>query len=353
MISPLLLKFLIYISYSYSIPIGQPLEKQIKLKNHKVKWFADRQEGFDKIKNKTNCLHSIEGAVKFKPDIVLVITNEVPSFISGLKVQVFHGFNAQKRPNKKFTYSHFKVRGHFDLYCTQGPSTTKPFQKLAQKYKFFKIKETGWSKMDPLFSEEIEKPEANIILITSTFTKSLSLAYDDFFYHKISSLIKKKSFKFIMTTHPKMDRKVIRKWQLLNGSYFQHFDTFDLIPLYKKASLMISDTTSAVQEFLMLKRPIITINNPNDFGYTYNIKTIENLENALKNPSKWYKKIESNLTAEINKIHPYTDGKSSQRVIEASLNLLKSNQKKPKKPLNLLRNLKMRKDLGYWKVESS
>ena len=65
-----------------------------------------------------------------------------------LRVQVFHGFNVRKRSDNK---GHFRVRGFFDLYCTQGPDTTLPFKVLEKKFGYFKVVETGWPKMDPMF----------------------------------------------------------------------------------------------------------------------------------------------------------------------------------------------------------
>ena len=38
-------KFLIYISYSYAVPIGNPLEVEIKRRGYKVFWFSDLENG--------------------------------------------------------------------------------------------------------------------------------------------------------------------------------------------------------------------------------------------------------------------------------------------------------------------
>lgn len=77
--------------------------------------------------------------------------NWVPTFVSGAKVQVFHGFKAEKRDEAR---GHFRVRGLFDLYCTQGPATTARFSELAAREGHFKVVETGWPKLDPVFRGE-------------------------------------------------------------------------------------------------------------------------------------------------------------------------------------------------------
>src|SRR5690606_24447952 len=70
---------------------------------------------------------------------------------AGAKVQLFHGFNVQKREDHR---GHFRVRGLFDLYCTQGPATTAPFRALARQHRHFAVVETGWPKLDPLFRDD-------------------------------------------------------------------------------------------------------------------------------------------------------------------------------------------------------
>ena len=125
--------FLIYISYSYAIPIGIPLEKEIKNRGYEVRWFSDLKEGSNGLTDRANVLSNIKDVIHYNPDIVLAATDDVPDFISGLKVQIFHGFFAQKRPGKNNKFAHFRIRGFFDLYCTQGPSTTSRFKCQSQK----------------------------------------------------------------------------------------------------------------------------------------------------------------------------------------------------------------------------
>ena len=52
-------RFLIYISYSYSIPVGNPLETEIKKRGFEVQWFADEIEGKEKLASKENVFSSI------------------------------------------------------------------------------------------------------------------------------------------------------------------------------------------------------------------------------------------------------------------------------------------------------
>ena len=109
-------KFLIYISYSYAVPIGNPLEEEILRRGDTLKWFSDLEDGKNALIGKQNVIDSIKNVISYEPHIVLAATNDVPDFISGIKVQIFHGFNAQKRPEANIKFSHFRIRAF--LICT-------------------------------------------------------------------------------------------------------------------------------------------------------------------------------------------------------------------------------------------
>ncbi len=339
-------KFLIYISQPYSIPIGRPLQSEIEKRGFVVKWFCDEEATKKHLSSNESLLISVEEVLTFKPDIVLVASNVVPNFFSGIKVQVFHGFSVGKRSESK---GHFNIRGLFDLYCTQGENTTRPFQELQKKYKHFEVVQTGWSKVDPLFPlEEDTKNSKPTIMISSTFTTRLSLAKNSSVVQEIERLSKLGKWNFIAVLHPKMEREIVEKFQSFQNENFIFYDTTDLIPLFKQADVMLSDTTSAITEFVLQKKPVVTINNNKPSPYMINIQTAQEIEKALEYALTKPAEIMSELDSFIKKTHPYSDGKSSQRVIDACLDFLEYKKVK-KKPLNIIRNYKIRKKLGYFK----
>jgi|TARA_B110000967_G_scaffold138788_1_gene141725 CDP-glycerol glycerophosphotransferase (TagB/SpsB family) len=346
--------FLIYISYSYAIPIGMPLEKEIKNRGYEVQWFSDLVEGSNGLTNKSNVLKSIKDVIQYKPDIVLAATDDVPDFISGLKVQIFHGFFAQKRPGKNNKFAHFRIRGFFDLYCTQGPSTTSVFKTLQKQKQHFDVIETGWSKVDPLFPIASKTMESTpTIMIASTFTERLSLAYIDAVYNTIKRLSLSGNYNFKMVLHPKIPQYLAEKWKSLNGPNFTFHDTTDLIPLFKDSDILFADTTSAIQEFLLQKKPVVTYNHTLKHDYLIQINEVSAIENAfekaLSNPEKLF----LNIERYIGELHPYSDGKSSERVVDATISILQKEKSylKPK-PLNLIRKFKIRKRLRYFTFKS-
>lgn len=347
-------KFLIYISYSYSVPIGLPLEAEILKRGYTVYWFSDEADGKNALIKKENLLPTIQDVMAYKPDIVLTATDDVPDFISGVKAQIFHGFLAQKRPENKNDFSHFRIRGFFDLYCTQGPSTTKGFLRKQKKTKSFEVVETGWSKVDPLFPLEKKTPGTKpTILIASTFTKRLSLACNPAVYNEIKRLSRLGTYDFKMVLHPKLPEDIKQKWQSLNGVNFEYLNTTNLVPLFKTADVLFADTTSVIQEFLLQKKPVVTFNHTFNHNYLIHVNTAKNIESGLQEALKHPKVLLENIAIFIADLHPYYDGESSKRVIDATIEFLHKDKRYLKnKPLNLIRKYKMRKRLNYFTFKS-
>lgn len=347
-------KFLIYISYSYAVPIGNPLEAEIISRGDSVKWFSDLEDGKNALQNKENILNTINDVVAYEPHIVLAATDDIPDFISGLKVQIFHGFFAQKRPEGNNKFAHFRIRGFFDLYCTQGPTTTSGFDVQQKKYLHFKVKETGWSKVDPLFPiVKKEKGDKPTIMIASTFSKRLSLALHDDVFETIKQLSTTGDYNFIMVLHPKLPKETKDKWQSLNNDHFTYYNTTDLIPLFKKANIMFADTTSAIQEFLLQKKPVVTYRHTFNHKYLINIESADAIKNAFDKALTYPEDLIENIDVFINQLHPYFDGKSSKRILDAAIDFLHEDKTHLKsKPLNLVRKYKIRRKLNYFSFKS-
>ena len=156
-----------------------------------------------------------------------------------------------------------------------------------------------------------------------------------------------------MVLHPKLPIETKEKWKNLNGNNFSFYDTTDLIPLFKKADIMFADTTSAIQEFLLQKKPVVTFNHTFKHDYLIDIENAELIESAFTEALTYPSNLMENIKIFINQLHPYFDGKSSKRVIDACINYLHKDKRNVKsKPLNLIRKYKIRKRLKYFTLKS-
>ncbi|WPY99490.1 CDP-glycerol glycerophosphotransferase [Christiangramia sp. OXR-203] len=343
-------RFLIYISHTYALPIGEPLQNEIRKRGFEVKWFSELDEPKKFFPEAGDLLLDIRKVISYEPHIVLTITDVVADFIPGLKVQIFHGFLANKHSFKK---GHFRIRGFFDLYCTQGPSTTSIFKEIQKTKPHFQVQETGWSKVDPLFQIPEQPRRKPTILVSSTFSPKYSWTYHETVINELERISKTGKYKFLVVLHPKMAADKIAKIKSIQHTDFEYIETPDIIPLFRQADIMFSDTTSAITEFMLQKKPVVTFRNNKPSSHLIDITDASGIKSAIEhafNPSEILAKA---IEDYVNFTHPYFDGESSGRVIDACINFLHEDKKKFKlKPLNLVRRFKIRRQLNYFSLRS-
>lgn len=343
-------KYLFYISQNYSFAILRPIQNVIRGMGDEVRWFLEGSAinpGY--LKEDEKQLETIEQVKHYRADVVIAPANSIPGFIPGLKVGVFHGFDPGKLDRSGHN-DHFKIRGCFDLYCTQGPNTTGPFQEMQKKYGFFNVIETGWSTLDPLFDyPPATKSSKPTILLCSTFSKRLSCAKHIF--PTVEKLSQSGRWQWLVQFHPKMDTKVIDQYKSIQGNHLKFIETDNVIPLLQQADVMVCDTSSVITMFLIQNKPVVTFKNINPGPYLLDIEIPALLEQTIVKALDQPTALMRQITEFARQTHPYADGKSSQRVVSAIGDVLTGKHPLHKhKPLNILRNLKYRKRLKYWKL---
>lgn len=342
-------KYLFYVSQIYAFAIVRPLQKIIIGRGDEVAWFLEVPDRLmPYLQRDEKVLKTVDEVMAYGPCAVFVPGNVVPDFFPGIKVELFHGFHARKRREKR---GHFRIRHFFDLYCTQGPDTTIPFKALEKKHGSFEVVETGWPKMDPLFEAHSHaqlKKDRKVILLTSTFTPRLSAA--PILLETIERLASTAKWKWLVNFHPKMDKAVLDKYRSIQSDHLVFIETDDVIPLLKEADLMVSDTSSVISEFLLLHKPVVTFKNRAPGPFLLNITAPEKLEETIEKGLSHPLPLMKEIKAYADHIHPYRDGLSSIRVLEAVDRLVAKGRDHLKpQPLNLIRRLKIRKQLGYYK----
>jgi len=344
--------YLLFATERYGLPIVAPLARALQAAGHSVAtWFTRGAEGCA-LEGVPSV--NLEQALAMRPRAVLCAADWVPPFISGAKVQLFHGFNTQKHSDER---GHFRIRGLFDLYCTQGPATTVPFQELAQRLGHFAVQETGWSKLDPLFAENNDSSKQQaakgrpIILFGSTFTPRCSAA--PHLYEAIAADIATGKYYWLLTLHPKCDAALFARYRELAeraGDNACFIEPEQVMAAQRAADVLLSDTSSIVPEFVVQHKPVVTFRNrvpqPYMLDFTDPAQLPQMLEHALLR--------EADHMAEIIRyaasIHPWRDGRSSERVIQATEDLIagRLGKFKPKPLSSYWRSLQIRRKLGYW-----
>jgi CDP-glycerol glycerophosphotransferase (TagB/SpsB family) len=340
-------KYLLYGSERYALAILRPVQDAIRRRGGEAAWFFDGPGAADLVEGER--LLDVRGVRDWKPDAVLTPGNHLPHFFPGVKVEVFHGFDAGKP-------RHIYIRGFFDLYCTTGPRDTAQFQALADKLGHFSVAETGWPKLDPMFKRDalreiagqlppVREPPA--ILYHSTFSPSWSAA--ETLYEEVKRLSRDGRWKWIVTFHPKMPAETVAGYKALQNEHLRFAEDDNILDLFPQVDMMCSDTSSALSEFLLTGKPVVTFRNRRPGPQLIDIDQVDQFEPAIARALSRPPELMQAIAEFGQAIHPDRDGRASDRVLDAiEAFIAAGGRNRRPKPANLWRKLKLRRRIGYW-----
>jgi CDP-glycerol glycerophosphotransferase (TagB/SpsB family) len=336
--------YLLYGSERYALAILRPLQDAIRARGDTAAWFFDGPGG-EELHGDERLLRETREVKQFAPRAVLTSSNAVPHFFPGVKTEVFHGFDAGKP-------RHIYIRGFFDLYCTTGPRDTQAFQAESQRVGHFAVRETGWPKLDPFMRAHAtdEPPPLRAqpaILYHSTFSPSWSAA--GILYDTIKTMSGTGRWRWIVTLHPKSDAATVAKYRGLENEHLRFATEDNILDLFAQVDMMISDTSSALNEFLLTYKPVVTFRNRRPGPQLIDIDAPEKLQPAIERALARPPEVMREVRKYADSIHPCRDGRSSERVLQAVDDFIAQGARNPRpKPLNLWRKLKIRRRIGYW-----
>ncbi|WP_228006519.1 UDP-N-acetylglucosamine 2-epimerase [Photobacterium damselae] len=207
--------------------------------------------------------------------------------------------------------------------------------------------------MDPLFQPTHDNPyldkkdERPTILMCSTFSRNLTCA--PHLIETIKRLSQSGKWRWLIQFHPKMDSAIVEQYKALQGPNLTFVETDNVIPLLQAADVMLCDTSSVLLMFLLQRKPVVTFRNQSPKPHLINIEQANLVEDALTQALTRPPELMSEIEQYCQMIHPYYDGKSSERVLAAADEMIESGLVGLKnKPLNMIREFKMRKKLHFW-----
>jgi CDP-glycerol glycerophosphotransferase (TagB/SpsB family) len=146
-----------------------------------------------------------------------------------------------------------------------------------------------------------------------------------------------------------MAAETVERYRGLSDENLQFVETDNVLPLLQAADVMLCDTSSILMMFLLLHKPVVTFRNQNPGPHLINITDPAELEPALGQALTPDSARDASIQRYCEWIHPYRDGHSSARVVDGVEAMLERGLRvRRRKPLNLVRELRMRKRLGYW-----
>jgi hypothetical protein len=339
------MKTILFCNLPYAFSILKPLADELETRGYEYLWYVDSSlmDIFPYKGMPTTT--SIKLLEDFKSDAIYVCGNDVPYWLRGVKVQIFHGLAGEKK-------GHFRIRNYFDLYLTQGNYFTDRFKLLAKKHKNFEVIETGWSKLDKLYTisdeTKVKKQEllkeygvTNMVLYAPTFSPSLTSALE--LKNVIEKLGEERDVLVIVKFHDKMNPEWVKLYEKMQNKNILIIKSDDITESLQMADVMISDSSSVVYEFILLNKPVITLNSTSeniDWCNVHNADEVYSSVIEVLNANDTYKKNRKNT---IKLYHPYNDGKSAKRMVEATEDYIARNGVPLNRKISLLRKYNMLK----------
>lgn len=343
-------RYILYVTDYYAYSILFPLEAEIVRRGDEAAWFVEGRCPSEPVASR-KLLRSIREAQEYDPLAVFAPGNYIPDFFNGVKVCLFHGYPINKRADN--CKSHFAIRGWFDIYCTQGASSTEPFRKIEAADGTFRVYETGWTKADTYFSEEMLRREPHsrpVVLYSSTFTRSLTST--PILADTIEKAVAGNRWDWIFMFHPKLeDKEILARYAGIAAKYPNaEFlgNTFSADAM-RRADAMLCDASSIMLEFMFMDKPVVSFRNTMPGAHLLDVtdpdEVIPALETALSRPEKLMDEIRKHTMRH----EPHRDCRCSARVLDAVDDFVAAGGRAvlKRRPLNLVRKIKLRRKLHY------
>ena len=343
-------KYLFYVAHSYAYAILFPIEEEIARRGGESAWFVEQGCPTEALGERRR-IEDFGEVERFAPIAVFAPGNYIPDFFPGLKVEVFHGYPINKRADRHD--DNFTIRDWFDLYCTQGPSSTKPFEEIARRLGTFRVRETGWAKCDSYIRAKAEHKAENArstILYSSTFTRSLTST--SILAEEVERMVASGRWNWIFMFHPKLDdeqtlahyRSLAERYE--NAQYLGN--TFDMNAM-QLSDAMLCDSSSIIMEFMLLDKPVVTFRNSMPGEHLLDVGEVSAVESAIERALTRPEELMTALRSWRDNHEAHCDGLCAARILDAVDELIADGGASclRRKPLNLVRKLKLRKRLGY------
>jgi CDP-ribitol ribitolphosphotransferase / teichoic acid ribitol-phosphate polymerase len=352
------MRILLFCENRYAIDILNPLQEYVTDNNlpHEVMWYIHKPKiSTFEYASKVRWTNSIQEAYDFSPEAVFVPGNIVPYYLPGVKIQVFHGYAAEKK-------DHWIIRRYFDTYFTQGPYFTRHFKALSEEYGDFEVVETGWPKQDwikrNLHTYDAERQRLldstgrkRIILYAPTFSPKLTSLPLEGMKERLGELAEHNDALVVMKFHP-LTRKEwadeYRAWAESKDNVIFVNQGENITKYQLMSDVLISDTSSTVYEFLLLSRPVITVRTIAKDIYWENTATPDGLEEAYRRAMNDPEAIARRQWI-VDNYDPYLDGHVCERMLNAAADYIRRHGVPSKRRLNLWRKYTSVKTFGFVK----
>ncbi len=341
----IIMKTILFCTEKKSFNILKPLADELIKQKDKYIWYITPKL-FDKFPYK-NMMHtnSIKYLDEFKADVIFTPEEIVPYWLHGLKAHIFNTLIIDEERYEE-------MANYFDLYLTPGPKFTRIFERLAEKYKTFNVIETGWIKLDTLFNiatDDVIAWERDNLL--EKYGVKYIVLYAPSGDMKLTSAIKlkdiiaklalRKDILFMIKFESEMKKEIVEEYREIASPNILILEDDNISKSMHIADILISDTTSLVYEFILLDKPVLTVDTKlNDITWSNQasggifLNVVRTLESRVKTRNR--------RGETIREYHPYSDGKSAERVVNSTKEYIKNIKIPEERKLSFLKKWKVK-----------
>src|SRR5699024_10107698 len=101
-------------------------------------------------------------------------------------------------------------------------------------------------------------------------------------------------------------------------------ETEHLLDMMRAADVLVCDTSSAIDEFAVQLKPVVTIRNRVPKPFMLNVSSPGEVDAAVSKALEAPAELMNNVRRHADAIHPYRDGRSSERMLDAAEKLANS-----------------------------
>ncbi len=257
-----------YVEHSYYFPHFLPIYMELNKRALKCAFVLSDKHNIkllETICKKYNLefFSGVEHIYNIKSTFFILSNSyEIAMKLNGKTVFLEHGIGTK---SKEFYYA----LEHVDIYLVEGSYKYNRLANLYPKLKH-KLYQVGYSKFDPILNGLIARDEIikryhldlskKTILYAPTFFPSSIERMSKGFpkdFENYNILIKPHYFTLDYKRYAKQ-RKILSYWSGFENCIVLGLDEYDLTPLFAVSDLMISDESSAMFEFAVLDKPVIS-----------------------------------------------------------------------------------------------
>jgi len=147
----------------------------------------------------------------------------------------------------------------------------------------------------------------------------------------LDELVKRGDRYWLLTLHPMSPPDVVRSYRELAGEHAVYLEAERLQDMLHAADVLVCDTSSVIEEFAMLGKPVVAVGHRQPRDFMHDIGSADQIDAAVRSALAAPQAGRAGMDAYADAVHPARDGRSAQRVLDAVESVLRGELTAPRR----------------------